>query len=140
MTTKLSNILTTKSLVEQGVITAPVAFMEALNSDLVTICNGCGAADAKFDFIPDTMWGMCICEACHIHDFEYDIAETWQQKKEADGRFLLNLLYIINHRSRNLVMRSLRSRRALKYYRGVHEAGDDAFKKAILNSGPIPPS
>ena len=31
------------------------------------ICNGCGAK-GMFDFIPDTMYGMKICEACNIHD------------------------------------------------------------------------
>ena len=33
--------------------------------------NGCGAANAKFDFVPDTIYGLDISPACKAHDWEY---------------------------------------------------------------------
>jgi len=88
------------------------------------ICNGCGAK-GMFDFIPDTMYGMKICEACNIHDYDYFMGKTISDKHKADLRFLGNLIILVN--KGNVVLRFLRRRRALKYYEAVRELGDKAF-------------
>lgn len=116
----------TKQLVRAGVLEAPVLFMEEQNERLRRICNGCGAAGAKFDFVPDTVWGLCICAACHIHDYEYNAGSTEEDRRRADERFLLNGMRLIETGS-NWFTAILRRRRFLKYYTAVREFGEDAF-------------
>jgi hypothetical protein len=89
------------------------------------ICNGCGSAGAKFDFIPDTIYGLNITEVCNIHDYDYHVGETEEDRRAADHRFLNNLMIIINMKGGWL--RWFRRRRALKYYEAVRELGSDAF-------------
>ena len=89
------------------------------------ICNGCGSAKAKFDFIPDTIYGLIITEACDIHDYDYHVGETEEDRQAADLRFLNNLMIIVNMKGGWL--RWFRRRRALKYYEAVRELGSDAF-------------
>ena len=89
------------------------------------ICNGCGSAKAKFDFIPDTIYGLIITEACDIHDYDYHVGETEEDRRAADLHFLNNLMIIINMKGGWL--RWFRRRRALKYYEAVRELGSDTF-------------
>jgi hypothetical protein len=90
------------------------------------ICNGCGSAQAKFDFVPDTLWGLSIKHACYVHDWDYHRGKTEQDKIDADLRFLRNMMQIIDHESVWLLKHARRSR-ALKYYELVDCFGDDAF-------------
>ncbi len=89
------------------------------------ICNGCGSATAKFDFVPDTIYGVNINDACNPHDWAYSKGRSWQDKFLADLCFLNNMLIIITRKGGWL--RILRYMRALKYWIAVHEKGDDAF-------------
>ena len=89
------------------------------------VCNGCGSADAKFDFVPDTIYGLNINAACNPHDWAYSKGKTWQDKFIADICFLANLLVIITRHGGWL--RWLRYKRALKYWMAVHEKGASAF-------------
>ena len=123
---KIAEITHTKSLVIDGVLTAPDGFMEAGADVLAEICNGCSAAEAKFDFVPDTIYGLCICPVCHLHDYEYHTGKTDDDKDRADDRFLINGINLIEAKS-NWFMRILRRRRMLKYYEAVTAFGDDAF-------------
>ncbi len=47
------------------------SYQKATPEELEKYTNGCGAANAKFDFIPDTMWFLSIHAACKAHDWEY---------------------------------------------------------------------
>lgn len=127
--TKIEEINRAKTLVKKGILTAPDGFLEADNDVLAKICNGCGAADSTFDFIPDSMWGLCICIICHIHDYGYHTGQTREDKDREDDRFLTNLINFIEEYSGNWFSRMARRRRALKYYEGVVAFGDDAFFK-----------
>jgi hypothetical protein len=92
------------------------------------IINGCGAANARFDFIPDKIYGLDISEACNIHDYMYHIAEpTNEAKIEADRIFLNNLLRIIEFYTTSSMLKKLRRSRAKKYYKAVKAYGGPAF-------------
>lgn len=101
-------------------------YMELSDVERFMICNGCGAANSKFDFVPDTIYGLSVREACYRHDYAYYIGRSEEDRLAADRQFLNNLLTIIELNS-NFIMRPLRRRRALKYYEAVREMGAKAF-------------
>lgn len=102
------------------------------------ICNGCGAA-GQTDYIPDTIYGLRITEACNIHDYMYYLGDTWQEKEDADRIFLINLLRIIDSIPKkgiwSRIVRRLRKLRALSYYNAVVHFGGLAFwaNKTYIN-------
>lgn len=93
------------------------------------ICNGCGAANSKFDFVPDSIYGLKISEACNRHDWMYHFGKTIEDKEQADRVFLNNLLRLIEAQTGTLnrLLKPLRRRRALKYYEAVVAFGGPAF-------------
>jgi hypothetical protein len=101
-------------------------YMELPDDERFIICNGCGAANSKFDFVPDSIYFLSIREACYRHDYAYHIGETEMDRLAADRQFLNNMFTIIEQQS-NFIMRPLRRRRALKYYEAVRELGRAAF-------------
>ncbi len=94
--------------------------------ELFKIVNGCGAAGAKFDFVPDTILGLPIKHACFVHDFEYSKGKTIEDKRQADHRFFRNLLEIINNESA-WFLKWPRRQRALTYYNSVCDLGYRAY-------------
>ena len=121
--TKLTKSL---ELAQSGVLYAPASFLMASIRDLEDVCNGCGAANAKFDFVPDKVYGLTMTPVCHIHDLDYELGDTAIEKERADYRFLVNGFAYINHKS-GVFKAFLRRRRWLKYYEAVLLCGDDAF-------------
>lgn len=119
----------TTALAAAGVIFAPAAFMAASVQELERVCNGCGAAGAKFDFIPDRIYGTDISAACHVHDFMYARGRTIEDKDEADRVFLNNLLRIIERdaAAKWYKPRGLMRSRAKKYFKAVQVFGGPAF-------------
>jgi hypothetical protein len=110
-------------------LACPQSFLDAPDELRRTVVNGCGSAQAKFDFIPDTLYCMPIRPACDIHDWMYWAGRSAEDKDEADRTFLNNLLRLVEAR-RGLVGRLLkpfRRRRALKYYEAVVAFGGPAF-------------
>jgi len=91
--------------------------------------NGCGAAGAKFDFVPDTIYGIYIGEACAVHDFMYHVGRSIEDKEEADRVFLNNLLRLIDKRKPWYVPKFLCRIRCRNYYRAVKYFGGPAFWK-----------
>lgn len=108
---------------------APDSFKSASTVERDKICNGCGAANSKFDFVPDSIYGLKICSACDIHDWMYHFGETIEDKEQADRVFLNNLLRLIEAQTGTLnrLLKPLRRRRALKYYEAVVAFGGPAF-------------
>lgn len=108
---------------------APQSFLEAPAGLVRKVCNGCGSALSKFDFVPDTVWGLRISEACRIHDWMYFCGRGDAQKLEADVVFLGNLLRIIERAEGvvNRILRWPRRIRALTYYQAVVELGGTAY-------------
>lgn len=101
-------------------------YMELSDIERFTICNGCGSAKAKFDFVPDTIYGLSIREACYRHDYAYHIGKTLEDKQAADTQFLKNMLTIINTQS-IAILKWPRRWRAMSYYSAVCDKGHDAF-------------
>ena len=108
-------------------LSCPQSYLEADQDLLDVVCNGCGSAQAKFDFVPDTIYGLSISPACHIHDWMYYEGKTIDDKEEADRVFLNNMLRIINNQSANKLICFLRRRRAVVYYEMVCNLGGPAF-------------
>lgn len=108
---------------------APALWYRVTSEAKDAICNGCGAANAKFDFVPDTLWGLSITEACRRHDFMYYFGETIEDKAEADRVFLNNMLRLVEADNTWLgrILKMFRRRRALEYYECVTAFGGPAY-------------
>lgn len=89
--------------------------------------TGCGADKARFDFVPDTIYGVSIFEACRRHDWAYKVGNTAEDKQQADREFLNNLLRIIEAVDKWCYPTMLARRRALKYYEAVVAFGGVAY-------------
>lgn len=89
----------------------------------------CGAGSGWGDrLVPDTIWFLRIAPCCFIHDLDWlTCAATEVDFHLANVRFRHNLLELIRERSRWLVVRLLRERRALSYYQAVETAGRRFF-------------
>lgn len=101
-------------------------YMELSDLERFKICNGCGSANAKFDFVPDTIYGLNISEACYRHDYAYWAGRTGEDKAAADLQFLNNMLTIINTKS-TWALKWPRRWRAMSYYSAVCDKGHRAF-------------
>ena len=123
-----STVDETLDLVAADILFAPKGFLGTSNIELEKICNGCGAANAKFDFVPDTIYKHCIGPVCHIHDYMYHKGKTLKAKEEADRVMLNNLLRMINRVTgwKSMLKMPMR-RRALKMYEAVNAYGGPAF-------------
>lgn len=117
---------------------APAAFWMTDNATLAMITGGCGPGRfGDFGWF-DTMWGLNVKAACSIHDFEYGVGKTIEDKKKADSRMLENMLRVINTQSKWPWTRVLRRYRATSYYNMVAEGGDAAFLNAsIVETGNV---
>jgi len=124
--TLFESVTQTLALIALGKLQAREAFMEAGIDKLMSICNGCGAANAKFDFVPDTIYGLDVGPVCNIHDFDYHVGRTEGDRLRADLHMLQNLLLTIEATSSPL-LKPLRRIRALSYYQAVREFGASAF-------------
>ena len=117
-----------QSLAVSGVLFAPTGFKLASEELLEKICNGCGAADAKFDFVPDRIYGTRITSACYIHDYMYNDGVTIEDKEEADRVFLNNLLRLIDRDKHKWYKPTRLQRiRAKEYYLAVKYFGACAY-------------
>lgn len=121
-----NKIRKTRKLINNGILIANKLFLELPISQLSRIVNGCGAADAKFDFVPEKVYGLTMTPVCHIHDLDYELGDTAEEKEAADYRFLINGFAYIKYKS-SIFKAFFRRRRWLKYYEAVLLKGDDAF-------------
>lgn len=87
----------------------------------------CGAENARFDFVPDTIYGLSIKEACCRHDHRYTIGGNKEDKESADREFLSNMLYLIDHNEKWYYPTFLARRRAMDYFEAVVRAGNSSF-------------
>ena len=128
---KERTLLDTVELVNSGVIDASLSFISAPESVLKCTCNGCGSADAKFDFVPDRIWGTYIGHACHVHDWDYKEGNTEKDRKRADNRMKSNIKKLIARdcESKWYKPKLLMNTRANFYYAMVRWRGKKAFWK-----------
>lgn len=104
-------------------------FNDLTDEDKAIVCNGAGAAgDWRSKLIPNTLYGLNCTPAFDIHDYDYHVGITHDDKDLADRQLLTNLLILIDNG--NWCLAFFRRRRAMKYYEAVKLAGDDAFWKS----------
>jgi len=106
---------------------APSKFWTLSNVEIGQISNGCGAAGAAIDYVPDTIWGLRISAACDIHDFGYHEGGTKDDKYVDDLFLLINTMQIIKAKTKWKFLKVLRLNRALKYFYMVDFYGTDAY-------------
>ncbi len=106
---------------------APAEYWQLTDAQRAEICNGCGTKGIVGAMVPDKIYGLRITDACNIHDFQYSIGETIDDKESADRAFLNNLLRLIDAGTDNPWLTRMRVRRAKIYYRAVAELGGPAF-------------
>jgi hypothetical protein len=107
---------------------APESYKNANTEIKAQICNGCGPSGWKAGIIPDTVWGLCISEACNIHDWMYFVGRTEADRLQADVLFLENLNALIEEKTKWGIMKFLRKMRAKTYYTAVRKFGQKHFK------------
>jgi len=91
------------------------------------LTNGCGPAGWKGWFIPDSILGVNIKEACNIHDFMYLVGESERDREKADRVFRNNMLRIVMEASKTRLTRWLRRKFVERYYKTVRSAGGTYF-------------
>ena len=104
---------------------APKSYVDASDGEKNKVVNGCGAADAKFDFVPDSILGLNITCCCHIHDWMYSEGVTIEDKEKADRAFLNNILRVIEDKGG--WFKSWRRKIAYGYYQAVKRYGAVAY-------------
>jgi len=131
--TPYESLTDTLALIISGKLSAHPSFMHTPVDELLKICNGCGAADARIDLVPDTIWGLCIRSACEIHDFGYKVGKTIEDKEVEDRRFVNNMVRLIRLYS-VWFLKSLRLKRAAVYYLTVRYLGGPAFWRGKIDA------
>ena len=89
--------------------------------------NGCGSDKARFDFIPDTIYGISIFESCRRHDWAYMVGGDINDFNKANMEFLSNMLIQIDEGIVWWKPTFLARRRAMSYYEGVARFGLESF-------------
>ncbi len=107
------------------VLYAPKEYWET--QDRTAICNGCGTKGLGGILVPDTLYGLSVTDACNIHDWMYAYGRSAADKEEADRVFLNNMVRIVQGRTQWGWLKSLRLRRARKYYLAVKYGGGPAY-------------
>jgi len=102
-------------------------FWDLTADEIKEISNGCGAANAAVDYVPDSIYGLKISVACDIHDFDYYTGGSKEDKILSDLMLLINILLIIKQHRGNKFIQTLRFSRAIKYFFMVDFFGEDAF-------------
>jgi len=106
---------------------APADYLNASEAVRHQIVNGCGPGGWKIDLVPDTIWGLSIHAACDIHDWQYTLGTTINDKLEADRILLNNIIRLIDAAGGCWLLRKLRRLAALRYYNAVVIFGGPAF-------------
>jgi len=117
---------------------AHVDYWNASNKKLARNCNGCGTSGWKGALVPDTIWMLNVNPSCNIHDWDYAIGTTMEEKADADFRFLMNMMSQIRMDAKKSwvgwTLQILRQRRCFTYYQAVHLSDESvtAFNEATL--------
>lgn len=89
-------------------------------------CNGCGTGWNRY-IVPDSVYGLNIRIVCCVHDFDYEIGGTEEDKKRFDENLHDNIEMIIDLYDRWYYPTRLANRRADTYRFAVNHAGNSSF-------------
>ena len=92
------------------------------------VTNGCGAGNAPLDFVPDTMYGLCIKAICNLHDDAFVFCPPDRQSFDKANEELYSNLRKWIYAKSGRAMRYPRYLRAYIYYLAVSYLGYSAFK------------
>ena len=125
----LETALEAQRLARAGILYAPASFKTASAQELERVCNGCGAANAKFDFVPDRIWGTYIGHACHVHDWEYEHGVDEEDRMSADRAMRNNMQRIVRRECKEKWYKPVLAMEARiqGYYWAVRWRGGPAF-------------
>lgn len=123
--TLMESLLETLTLVEDGKLDASTKFNRGNLSELLKICNACGAAGSRLP-VPQTAYGLDLRPMCHIHDTDYEWGTSNDAKDVADRRMRNNGHRLIRQRSVWFLKRARRLR-VQTYYLMVRNFGGEAF-------------
>ncbi len=112
-------------------LTAPRSYWEMPESERNLIASGCGPGRIGDYLVPDTVLGLSIRPACHIHDWMYHFGRSYDDKRLADKLFLDNMAAIVRAKTRNRLLRSIRLRRIKCYYEAVVCFGGPSFHGGV---------
>ena len=108
----------------EGLLCKP-SYLTLSQSEKEKICNGIGAATGLSKHFPNTVWGLSIEECGNIHDYDYFIGGTKEDKDNADLVLLHNSRLLIKRAS--FLLRYVRNLRVNKYYVAVQLGGNSHF-------------
>ncbi len=106
---------------------APSSYWKYSKEALEELVNGCGPRGWKGRYIPDSLIGVSIKEACNIHDFMYAFGEKEEDREQADRVLLNNMMRTVEACSGNWFSRWIRRKLALHYYGVVRDMGGTYF-------------
>ena len=124
--------------IEELPLVAPTGYLPPC-AKLDKFPSCCGAGDGFAEkAVPETIYGLKVSAACHIHDNSWEVAEaTWDDFHQTNSMFLRNLLSIIRHKSANGIMRSMRNYRSMTFFTAVDEVGAKGFWQLKIDQGLI---
>lgn len=105
------------------ILYAPEGFIRATPEMRDEVCNGCGPAGWKQNYISNHLFGLDVRIACDIHDWMYEFGTTEDDRDEADRIFRNNMLRLIEWAGGPGLLQAARRLKALHYYRLVHNYG-----------------
>ena len=90
---------------------------------------GCGPGGFWDWFVPDTMWGLSVKDACrqHDHDYRFGNGASDEHRKQCDERMKFNMDIIVHEKSRSKILKSLRHVRINTYYCMVRVGGRSSY-------------
>ena len=109
--------------IENEKLLAPLEYWYLTEEEIKSVTNGCGSK--KTEFIPDSILGLDLSEACRIHDWMYYDLGT--SKKEADEVFLINQKKLNKLDKASWLVKLLRGGVIYAYYIGVTLFGGNRY-------------
>lgn len=112
----------------RDILFAPPEYWKLTLKEHKEICNRAGPKGYGW-LVPDTIWFLNIGECANIHDYQWYVGKTIEDKDSADRSFLNNMVRWILHKTKSKIMKWLRLGRANKYFSAVCVMGGPYFWK-----------
>ena len=104
----------------------PSFYFDMTHAAVAEIANGCGTAGWKGKIVPDTIYGVCVTDACSPHDVGYEFGATMLDKIINDCILFCNLFLICAFKGSPWLLLA-RTVRCAWYLLAVYKHGNKAF-------------
>lgn len=104
---------------------APAIYWQLSENEKFARGYDCGPGKMGAHFVPNTLWGLNIREACRIHDCMYALGLDKNDKWLSDVVFLTNMNTFIESGAK--ILRGIRRYRAMSYFSMVRDFGGSSF-------------